>query len=208
MTTLALPGGPATQRRCALYRHFDDQDVLLYVGITESLGDRTNSGHARTSDWVQFAVRAEAEWLDSRDLASSAERDAVRDERPVFNRQYAEWDVDRQIMEYLHQREIEEFRATAEEYEFVVRRFLAAAPKADVDDAQKKALEDYRCAGTKLDHRFPASVLRHYANAVIDRTTDAQDDASAEAYRGVIQFAGQQLEAIRERRQRSSEPPF
>jgi hypothetical protein len=157
MTTLALPGGPATQRRCALYRHFDDQDVLLYVGITESLGDRTNSGHARTSDWVQFAVRAEAEWLDSRDLASSAERDAFEHERPVFNRQYAEgtstgrsWSICTRARDRALQSVI------AEEYEFVVRRFLARVhPRPTSTTPRAKALERLPVCGHKARSPLP-----------------------------------------------------
>lgn len=196
------------QRRCALYRHFDESDVLLYIGITDTLADRTNNGHARTSDWVQFAARAEAEWHDSRDRASAAEREAVKDERPVFNRQYAEWDVDRSILEYLHQRAVVRLQAKADEYEQIVRRFLSLASETDVQHAEAKATTDYRNMGREIDDLFPASVLRYLANSIERSHTDARDCATADALHAVIEFAGKQLEAIRDRRQAWTGPPF
>jgi hypothetical protein len=77
--------------RCALYRHFDVDDVLLYVGISERPGARS-SGHAADSVWVQFAVREEAVWLDSREEALAAERITIQSEKPLFNRQHVNYD--------------------------------------------------------------------------------------------------------------------
>lgn len=201
------------QRRCALYRHYDDADVLLYVGITDNLGSRTNSGHALTSDWVQYAERAEAEWHNSREDAASAERDAVREERPIFNRQYAEWDVDRQVAEYVQQRELRQVKAVAEEYEVIVRRFLGLTPAVDVNRARDRALVDYRHNGMKIADPIPASlfpvyVLRHLANAIEDRATNLRDEARSEAFGDVLEFLRQQLEEIRSRAAAADEPPF
>lgn len=78
-------------RRCALYRHFDVDGVLLYVGISEQPGARSN-GHASDSIWVQFAVREEAMWLDTREEALELERVAIQTEKPLFNRQHANYD--------------------------------------------------------------------------------------------------------------------
>jgi len=75
---------PDGGRRCALYRHFDAAGVLLYVGISDAPVVRGKS-HAKYSNWVRFAVRMEAEWLDSREAAERAERAAIRTERPIFN---------------------------------------------------------------------------------------------------------------------------
>lgn len=119
-----------------------------------------------------------------------------------------EGNVDLQIMEYLHQRQVDDLRATAEEYEATVRRFLSLAPADDVKRAEAKALRDYRCAGQDLDDRFPASVLRHVANAIEDRANEVQDDAESEAYLAVVEFAAQRLEAIRDRRLSIAKPPF
>jgi hypothetical protein len=207
--TMELVRSQPVQRRCALYRHFDVYETLLYVGITDSLGDRTNSGHARTSEWVQFAMRAEAEWYDSRDEASAAEQEAVESERPVFNRQYAQGDVDRQILDYLHEREVRELRATVDQYRAATARLFAAVADDDYLEAEKRATDDYHCAGLEpMDLAFNASILRHLAHLFQNRKTDIQDGATAEAMKAVIEFAGRQLEEIRDRRTAATEPPF
>ncbi|WP_343871439.1 hypothetical protein [Dactylosporangium roseum] len=182
--------------------------MLLYVGITESLGDRTNSGHARSSDWVQFASRAEAEWHDSRELASAAERAAVREERPVYNRQYAEWDVDRQIAAYLHRREVEELESLLDQYEHAVKQFLEWMLPADVAVATADTEDNYRWAGDRIDRRFPALVLLALGRTYRDRTIDLHDDATMDAYQAVLDVVGERLAAVRARRERAEEPPF
>jgi hypothetical protein len=74
-------------RRCALYFHYDLDDVLLYIGITDQPVQRGKE-HAADSEWVRFAHRMEARWYDSRPAALEAERVAVESREPVFNRQY------------------------------------------------------------------------------------------------------------------------
>jgi len=75
---------PSAARRCALYRHYDSADWLLYIGISE-LPIARGVQHARDAEWVQWAVRIEAVWFDSREEAEAAERAAIISERPIFN---------------------------------------------------------------------------------------------------------------------------
>lgn len=208
MSTLALASGPAIQRRCALYRHFDDNDVLLYVGITDSLGDRTNSGHARTSDWVQFAVRAEAEWHDSREQASAEERDAVENEHPIFNRQYAVGDVDRKIADYLHEREVRSLNGAISFYENTVRQFLGTVPEQLLKEVEGAALAMYRGSGVSDERVFPAFLLNDLNFASRRRVASARDDAALAAYQAVVAFIGKQREAICDPWAAAEEPPF
>lgn len=67
-----------------LYRHFDKDDVLLYVGISLSAVNRT-AQHVHQSDWAKFIARIEIETYPSRDAALAAEREAILAEHPVFN---------------------------------------------------------------------------------------------------------------------------
>ncbi len=67
-----------------LYRMFDEGGALLYVGITKDTRKRF-SQHA-DKHWFSQVVRVEVETFDSRGAAASAERAAIRDEAPVFNR--------------------------------------------------------------------------------------------------------------------------
>ena len=69
----------------ALYRYFDEADQLLYVGITKTPRKRDRE-HSKLSEWHQFATRRTLEWHDNRDAALAAERAAIRDESPIFNR--------------------------------------------------------------------------------------------------------------------------
>lgn len=76
-----------TPKRCALYRHFDADDLLLYLGVSDNPVQR-GKDHARDSDWVQYAVRAEVTWYNSRAEAIAAEEQAIKTLRPLFNRQH------------------------------------------------------------------------------------------------------------------------
>ncbi|MER8003052.1 GIY-YIG nuclease family protein [Streptomyces sp. NPDC095613] len=71
--------------RTALYRFFDDAGSLLYVGITNDLHQRWE-GHARDKFWWHLATRIEVIWHKTRDEAEQAERAAIRNETPVYNR--------------------------------------------------------------------------------------------------------------------------
>ncbi|MDF5758773.1 hypothetical protein [Spongiactinospora sp. TRM90649] len=85
----------------ALYRYFDDQDRLLYVGMTNDLSLRTRN-HVRASDWMAFAVRSTIERYPSRSEAEAAEHKAISDESPIFNvRGNATPKAQRRLVEYL-----------------------------------------------------------------------------------------------------------
>jgi hypothetical protein len=74
----------------ALYRHFDCQGVLLYVGVTDSPGARWNS-HQRNSSWAKDVDpgRTQFKWYPDRQTAEAAERAAINAERPLHNRVHA-----------------------------------------------------------------------------------------------------------------------
>ncbi|MFI6296673.1 hypothetical protein ACIBEJ_34145 [Nonomuraea sp. NPDC050790] len=69
-----------------LYRYYDDQGRLLYVGITNSFKER-NAKHAAASPWIIFATRSTTESFPARRDAEEAERSAIWSERPLFNSQ-------------------------------------------------------------------------------------------------------------------------
>lgn len=67
-----------------LYRYWDAEDLLLYVGITGHLPGRSNT-HRSNSAWMDFAARATFTRYPSRDAARTAELAAIAAEKPVFN---------------------------------------------------------------------------------------------------------------------------
>jgi hypothetical protein len=72
------------QTPCCLYRHFDKDDNLLYVGISLSALHRL-SGHKKESRWFGLIGRIQIEHFPSRKAALAAEARAIRREKPAYN---------------------------------------------------------------------------------------------------------------------------
>lgn len=71
-------------RPVALYRHFDRNGELLYIGITNDLQLRWLQ-HAETSPWAWLVADTTVVWFPDRARAAAAERQAIRRDRPLFN---------------------------------------------------------------------------------------------------------------------------
>lgn len=67
-----------------LYRHFDEAGKLLYVGISVHAVSRL-ANHKQVSPWIWSVARVEIQTFPTRQEAEAAEREAIRDERPLFN---------------------------------------------------------------------------------------------------------------------------
>lgn len=67
-----------------LYRHYDADGVLLYVGISLSAVNRL-SQH-KSSPWFDRIARVQIEPFKTRDEALDAETHAIQHERPLFNK--------------------------------------------------------------------------------------------------------------------------
>lgn len=80
---MAVMDGRQT-RRTALYRHFDRDGALLYVGISLNSIQRTMQ-HRQGARWFEQIARIAIEWLPTREAAEAAERAAIKAERPKFN---------------------------------------------------------------------------------------------------------------------------
>lgn len=74
--------------KTALYRHFNSDGCLLYVGITDGLSVR-DKAHAATSSWHADVVRSETEWFNDRAAARAAETKAILQEKPLHNKMSA-----------------------------------------------------------------------------------------------------------------------
>ena len=74
-----------TEESTVLYRFFDADDVLLYVGITDKPGSRWEQ-HMREQPWWPEARRQVTQWLDSRKLAEAAEQAGELRRMPCLQR--------------------------------------------------------------------------------------------------------------------------
>jgi hypothetical protein len=79
--------------RTALYRLYDADERLLYVGITADPEYRWTQ-HAKDKEWWPSVARKSVEWFEARGRAASAEISTIRQELPQYNRQHASWPVD------------------------------------------------------------------------------------------------------------------
>jgi hypothetical protein len=70
--------------KTALYRHFDQEGTLLYVGISLKAATRLET-HMRDAAWSGEIARITVEYHPNRDLALVAERDAIMAEGPQWN---------------------------------------------------------------------------------------------------------------------------
>lgn len=76
-----------------LYRYFDSEGRLLYVGITGNQLKR-QSQHRRSSLWFDQIASAKFEHFQSREEAEVAEVRAIQDEKPTFNQQHTKWKLE------------------------------------------------------------------------------------------------------------------
>jgi hypothetical protein len=71
----------------SVYRYFDGNNLLVYVGIT-SRGIKRNREHNDVKSWWQYVVRQEVEHFDTRSEAAARERALIREYRPPYNIQH------------------------------------------------------------------------------------------------------------------------
>lgn len=73
-----------SERGATLYRFYDADGRLLYVGISLSVFQRWQQ-HSSDKPWWEHIYRGELEHFDTRTEAAEAELCAIRTEDPLFN---------------------------------------------------------------------------------------------------------------------------
>lgn len=68
----------------AVYRLYDAQGTLLYVGMTKD-PDARWANHARKKPWWMHVARKSLEWHSTRQGAALAEAAAIASEYPIWN---------------------------------------------------------------------------------------------------------------------------
>lgn len=75
--------------KTALYRHFDKDGNLLYVGRSVSAMRRL-AEHKHSAHWFEQVARIEIQWFEAKGLAAEAEITAIKAEKPRFNIAHAD----------------------------------------------------------------------------------------------------------------------
>ncbi|MDH6189199.1 GIY-YIG catalytic domain protein [Streptomyces sp. ADI96-15] len=70
--------------RTALYRLYDGDGTLLYIGITADVEQRMR-GHRSDKPWWPAVARTELEWHPTRTVALVEELQAIQREKPLHN---------------------------------------------------------------------------------------------------------------------------
>jgi hypothetical protein len=100
-----IPAQTSPDGDTAMYRWFDADGVLVYVGISRHLHLRTRS-HIKASDWMAFVASSTIERLTDPVEAAAAEEAAIKAERPIFNKVHNDTpQARRRAVEYLIQRD-------------------------------------------------------------------------------------------------------
>lgn len=70
--------------RTALYRFYDEDSVLLYVGVSLNIPARM-AQHAK-AEWFLSITNVDVTWFETGPTALAAERRAICEEKPYFNK--------------------------------------------------------------------------------------------------------------------------
>jgi predicted GIY-YIG superfamily endonuclease len=77
---------PTDRSKCAVYRVYDANDFLLYIGCSPSVLERVNQHIFKV--WGHTISKINVEWFNSKEAASNAEKDAILNENPIWNIHY------------------------------------------------------------------------------------------------------------------------
>ena len=73
--------------KTALYRHYDKNGTLLYIGVSLHAVQRLID-HRDKSHWFEDITRIDVQWYLSRSEAYAAEKHAIKTEKPKHNITY------------------------------------------------------------------------------------------------------------------------
>jgi predicted GIY-YIG superfamily endonuclease len=95
-----------------LYRQFDKDGILIYVGRTHDWRLRTYD-HRKFSDWWKRVVRIDIERFDDITAACKAEKLAIQTENPVCNFTHSnKTKISHQRMSFMLRQAAEELKGT------------------------------------------------------------------------------------------------
>jgi hypothetical protein len=121
------PGNGETE----LYRHFNSDDVLLYVGITGEPVMRRVQGHRGRSSWFREISYIKLEHFQTRALAEIAEQIAILVERPLYNT--------RRDSNLARRHVDDETYVCAQDYRHLLRSRLDELDRLEAEKKQKRA---------------------------------------------------------------------
>lgn len=170
----------AQEKLHSLYRMFDETGQLLYVGISVDPGRRL-AQHRSDKPWWGEAVTISVQPMPTRAAALEAEREAIKNERPVHNTQHntaSPNEAVEAVFDYLSQ--------------WV---FLGDWHRAHLAEDANGIVDEFRTEhGVSLDSR-KAMILAYLIHSVGDELPDLHDGLQTLMY----SFPNQWRDATRSR---------
>lgn len=87
MVARSTPAQQPDERPTSVYRYYDRNGLLIYVGITNQ-GIGRNRQHNADKDWWRFVLRQDVTHFRTRQAALDEERNLIQQHRPPFNTQH------------------------------------------------------------------------------------------------------------------------
>lgn len=98
--------GANADNGCCVYRFFDVDDNLLYVGSAVYFNLRFSQHVQRRARWVPLAARALVTWYPSAMESEVGEEATIIAERPLFNEEHNRFpDAPQRLFDYLSERD-------------------------------------------------------------------------------------------------------
>jgi predicted GIY-YIG superfamily endonuclease len=147
MTTGEITAGQTADVRTAVYRLYDKQGTLLYVGMSSNPETRCAHHACDKAWWPDVADRKEV-WFDTRVDAGVAERDAIQRENPVHNKERYPLDfkpatpTGKYTSVWLPDDLYQERKASELSYAECIRRGLAAGEPEELDAKIRRIVRD------------------------------------------------------------------
>lgn len=150
-----------TKAKTDLYRHFDKDGNLLYVGISLSATGRLVS-HKRNANWFDDIASVTIEKFKTRSAAEKAERKAIQNENPKHNTMRYKVPVKkkRKVVKRKANRTIEpilskEERLAAFEIEFKAYKKLGEPLHGDMEDVTLGQVNIWAAEFKRLRREYP-----------------------------------------------------
>lgn len=154
--------------RTQLYRHFDKDGTLLYVGISLSAVARLSQHKA--SSWFDQIAMITVETHPTLEVALERERAAIRIEKPIYNKMHNYASVD-DVVDLIE--EVNRY-FTSGQYPHVISALSQGAPAVYFSWPGSRPVKLYGAVGTVEFHNNYMRV-RAQKDPYINRTLDIAD---------------------------------
>jgi len=139
-----------------LYRFWDADGLLLYVGISKDFDKRTTQ-HQKGSSWYEFHAQYKIQEIPMESTAIDYEKFVVQTEKPLFNIQHYIFSFDEKCA---HVRKQKEYLQTKRAQRYLMQ--TSAIQNRDILNQTMQLLDDANIRISKLEQELTSARKIHY----------------------------------------------